>query len=759
MNDKYTGQHAGAEQLKDFFADILALQETQQVEIVDLNEESVDIEEMDLEEFKAKCKKLGYKVKVKRYSEFSSATVINNKTGNEVGSISGSGASITKGLMDDDNIEYYRMANKIKVVDGMRRVTIPKNSMLKESIGFFKEEETKELEEARKVTTGIVAAFLKGEKKKISNDHTDGNAMYLHGNKIAEKRDGKIWITNAGYMTNTTKERLNGIPNVSINQKAGQWYLNGKPWDGEWIEVGSSEINEENLDESVVRDYSKMSKADMDALAAHRRERAKTSNEKPKRLVKEEELNEAIKDPDGLYDNEDYMFFVCAGDTLVSGWEYKEDAQDDARENKNAYKDKGKIRICARRTVKSELKESVGVPLRNALKMLLAAGLEEDDLKDAAKELDNNSGVVVMDKVRKVAKKYGLTLGSDMFKEEVEELDEGRKWIQTYYMSNGKYVQMLGSDGSTVYRTPNDINVHVNTLMRLKKVKPSLFDNDVLVKLDGKNKFMVDLNTGDKKPVPSSIKVDDNEVKFSPSYYQFESISLQEKSPPSEKSKKWLEDPKVQAAFKDQYGDKYKEVMFAKAWKDFKEEVEPEFDVDALLESLDESLTASPEDWTPDVEYVPKGRFTLVIWKNKVKSEWYGYSYITKTGTIVTSTSAKSKPEIVLTLRKANADYTPEMVREEIEEKFAWFSSKPKEPEAPEESEVENWTPSLASVSFGKYTFTLWKHKNKAEWYGLAMNRRTGELVKTTETGNSQAEIIKLLKVMVSNQAEPAPEM
>jgi hypothetical protein len=64
-----------------------------------------------------------------------------------------------------------------------------------------------------------------------------------------------------------------------------------------------------------------------------------------------------------------------------------------------------------------------------------------------------------------------------------------------------------------------------------------------------------------------------------------EETQLDEVSPPSEKSKKWLEDPKVQSAFKKQYGDDYKEVMFAKAWKDFKEEVEPNFE----LEMMDES--------------------------------------------------------------------------------------------------------------------------------------------------------------------------
>lgn len=46
--------------------------------------------------------------------------------------------------------------------------------------------------------------------------------------------------------------------------------------------------------------------------------------------------------------------------------------------------------------------------------------------------------------------------------------------------------------------------------------------------------------------------------------------SLDEESPPDPKLKKWLEDPKVQKEFKKQYGDRYKEVMFAKAWKDYK---------------------------------------------------------------------------------------------------------------------------------------------------------------------------------------------
>lgn len=89
----------------------------------------------------------------------------------------------------------------------------------------------------RKVTQQIVNAFVQGRKLKSGNTETDGNAIWLHGNKIAEKRDGALYITNAGWASNTTKERLNGLPDVTINQKAGVWYLNGKEWDGEWAGV------------------------------------------------------------------------------------------------------------------------------------------------------------------------------------------------------------------------------------------------------------------------------------------------------------------------------------------------------------------------------------------------------------------------------------------------------------------------------------------------------------------------------------------
>jgi len=54
--------------------------------------------------------------------------------------------------------------------------------------------------------------------------------MRLHGNLIAEfcHNNGTLYISNCGWITSTTKERLNGILDSvgvgKIYQKAGVWY-------------------------------------------------------------------------------------------------------------------------------------------------------------------------------------------------------------------------------------------------------------------------------------------------------------------------------------------------------------------------------------------------------------------------------------------------------------------------------------------------------------------------------------------------------
>ena len=81
------------------------------------------------------------------------------------------------------------------------------------------------------ITKEAVDAFLNGYYYKKSNMEVTCGEMYLHGNKIAWLDvNGQLWISHCGYRTNTTKERLNGLPGVNIRQRNYQWYLNGEEW-------------------------------------------------------------------------------------------------------------------------------------------------------------------------------------------------------------------------------------------------------------------------------------------------------------------------------------------------------------------------------------------------------------------------------------------------------------------------------------------------------------------------------------------------
>lgn len=78
----------------------------------------------------------------------------------------------------------------------------------------------------RKVTEKIRQAFYNQESLTVSNTTTDGQAVWLHGNKIIERRPDGIWFTLAGWDTNTTRERLNGIVSgVNISRCKGVSYL------------------------------------------------------------------------------------------------------------------------------------------------------------------------------------------------------------------------------------------------------------------------------------------------------------------------------------------------------------------------------------------------------------------------------------------------------------------------------------------------------------------------------------------------------
>tara|TARA_R100001163_G_C5056654_1_gene193096 strand:+ start:1005 stop:1328 length:324 start_codon:yes stop_codon:yes gene_type:complete len=64
----------------------------------------------------------------------------------------------------------------------------------------------------RKVTEQTVKAFLNNKLKSVGNTITDGNSLYLHGNKIAWRlSNGDIEINMCGWGSVTTRERLNGL--------------------------------------------------------------------------------------------------------------------------------------------------------------------------------------------------------------------------------------------------------------------------------------------------------------------------------------------------------------------------------------------------------------------------------------------------------------------------------------------------------------------------------------------------------------------
>jgi hypothetical protein len=89
----------------------------------------------------------------------------------------------------------------------------------------------------RQITEAMKVAFYGDRDFKRDNTEVRNGAIYLHGNKIAEKRVDGIWVTTAGWNTRTTFERLNGLYGCHLTQRNWVVYLNGKQWDGGWIKL------------------------------------------------------------------------------------------------------------------------------------------------------------------------------------------------------------------------------------------------------------------------------------------------------------------------------------------------------------------------------------------------------------------------------------------------------------------------------------------------------------------------------------------
>ena len=105
----------------------------------------------------------------------------------------------------------------------------------------------------RQMLQAIVDERTHWSKDNTRVESTDGiSSVYLHGHKIAEfehRLNGKLWLNNCGYETNTTKSRLNVLINFvldgtknGIYQHNWNWYLrrNGVVEDfpsNEWVAV------------------------------------------------------------------------------------------------------------------------------------------------------------------------------------------------------------------------------------------------------------------------------------------------------------------------------------------------------------------------------------------------------------------------------------------------------------------------------------------------------------------------------------------
>ena len=103
----------------------------------------------------------------------------------------------------------------------------------------------------RQITKEAVNKFLQGENYSKNNTQVWSGyecstervtKLFLHGNLIAQRRAfGNTIITNSGWFSNTTKERLNGLLDLfgydKIYQKKFKWYLMDKAWNGNPVKL------------------------------------------------------------------------------------------------------------------------------------------------------------------------------------------------------------------------------------------------------------------------------------------------------------------------------------------------------------------------------------------------------------------------------------------------------------------------------------------------------------------------------------------
>ena len=94
----------------------------------------------------------------------------------------------------------------------------------------------------RKITKESIKAFYNREPFKKSNmiveNKEEKTYLKLFNDTIAMLDEAnELFITTAGWNSVTTRERLNGLNEVSLGTNKGQLYLNNIPWDGKLVNI------------------------------------------------------------------------------------------------------------------------------------------------------------------------------------------------------------------------------------------------------------------------------------------------------------------------------------------------------------------------------------------------------------------------------------------------------------------------------------------------------------------------------------------
>lgn len=93
----------------------------------------------------------------------------------------------------------------------------------------------------RQVTRKVMKAFLERRSVKTHTTWTNGEEVFLFGNRIAWRLpNGDISFTLAGHGTPTTRERLNGLCELlygkrPFSQRDHEQYMNNTPIDTDWV--------------------------------------------------------------------------------------------------------------------------------------------------------------------------------------------------------------------------------------------------------------------------------------------------------------------------------------------------------------------------------------------------------------------------------------------------------------------------------------------------------------------------------------------